>query len=157
MPGPTVLPVMTPKTYVPTNSFGEYFVDLMRAAGYERVNPLAKASGVSHANLKRWIDGVATPSVDALRAVAPYLGVRVGDLMVRAGLATREELGTVGAAPLPLPPVIKDILGLLGPRSSYTERDKRMLQAHLRESLTIFVELREQFASAPREPGMRRR
>lgn len=169
--GPTVLAV-TPK--LATSSFGDYLRQLMRVAGYENVAALAKESGVSHANIGRWIDG-ATPSVDALRRVAPFLGVRLGDLMIRAGIATREELGMVGAPPTPGPSLPTGLRSFVTKLSravnsrladpALSDRAKRSLVnqlewalgEHLDRVLTIFDDVIEETQNAPREPRMRRR
>lgn len=127
---------MTPAARA-TAPFGDYFRDLMRAAGYERAHALARDTGVSHANIGRWLDGTASPSVDALRRIAPHVGVRLGDLMVHAGLATREELGMIGGAPAPgpaLPAVIRSILSrLANPR--FKQRHKDVLLAFIQDDV----------------------
>lgn len=159
VPSHTVLGVTTPKISATPGTFGDFLQELMRAAGYERTNALARDTGVSHANIGRWIDGSATPSVDALRRIAPYLGVRLGDLMIRAGLATREELGTIGAPPPPgppLPPVLRSIISRLA-SPSLTERQKHALILHLGRALALFDEMLDEMVSAPREPRMRKR
>lgn len=111
----------------PLTEFGEELMDLIQTAGYERVHAFARVVGIHHVNLGKWMDGSATPSVEGLRRVAPHLGVRLGDLMVKAGLATREELGMVGTPPAPtppLPPVIRSILSrLASPRYKQKHKD----------------------------------
>jgi transcriptional regulator with XRE-family HTH domain len=140
-----------------TGTFGTYFGELMRAAGYERVTALARATGVSHANLGRWLDDSATPSVDALRRVAPLLGVRLGDLMIRAGLATREELGTVGAPPPP-GPALKPVERSIRSRfARSTDREQRALEGLLEDALAMYDRVVGEIQDAPREPRMRRR
>ncbi len=149
---------MTPATRATPDTFGEYFDRLVSAAGYGNVTALARASGVSHANLGKWINNTATPSVDALRRVAPLLGVRLGDLMIRAGLATREELGTVGAPPPPGPPLTR-VERTIRSRmmGNHTERYKRAFHASLERAVDDFDEVVADLAAAPAEPRMRRR
>jgi transcriptional regulator with XRE-family HTH domain len=82
----------------------------MEGNGFSSDGDLEAASGVSASLISRYQAGEITPTPENLRKLAPVLGVRLGDLMVESGLATREELGMV-APPSPLPrvdPVVAD-------------------------------------------------
>lgn len=140
-------------------SFGEYFERLMLQSGFANRAILAEASGIDATTLGRWIRGEKAPTLDKLLLVAPHLGVRAGDLVVKAGLATREDLGMVGSPPaagLPMPAVVRSIITrLAGP--GLTERQKRALVNHLTYALEMFDEMVEEVANAPREPRMRNR
>lgn len=120
--------------------FGIYLDSLMEKAGFATPAALARASGVNDTTIGRWLKGEKEPTIPGLRAVAPHLHVRLGDLMIKAGLATAAELGLAGAPPPPLPPVIRDVLERLGARSPLSEKEKRMLQAHMRRALESFDE-----------------
>lgn len=128
----------------------------MKSAGFDNATALARAAGMNPTNLLRWIDGASTPSVDALRKIAPLVGVRLGDLMIRAGMATREELGTVGAPPPPGPPLVPEVRVLVSrlqdPR--LTERQKLALRLLIRNAVEAFDNLVE---APPREPPTTRR
>lgn len=158
VPTPRLQGVATSPSPAP-GSFGAYFKDLMAASGYENVHVLARAAGVSHANLGKWIANTANPTVESLRKIAPLLGVRLGDLMIRAGLATREELGTVGAPPPPGPPLTiaeRTIRSrILDPRND--ERYKRSFHAAILRAINDFDEVVADMADDIHEPRMRRR
>src|SRR6185436_19769011 len=124
----TVLPVMAKATAAQAD-FGGYLAKLMAANGYERDADLARASGAPASSISRIRrNETRAPEIETLRKIAPLLNVRLGDLMIQAGLATALELGTAGATPPPLPPVVRDILQRLGQKSPLTERQKRALQ-----------------------------
>lgn len=144
----TVLPVTTrTRRPLPTTrvDFGTYLKQLAEAAGFSQAE-LAKTSGVNQAQLSRAYDNLTTPTVDTLRKLAPHLRVRLGDLMVQAGLATREELGMVGQPPAPavsLPPVLRSILSrLASPR--YKQRHKDVLLAFVQDDVDRWDSMIEQ-------------
>lgn len=90
----------------PKTNFGWYLRRLMDAKGYESDADLDKVSGVDASLISKWQAG-GKASLENLRKVAPHLGVRLGDLLVEAGMATPEELGMVGKPPK-LPPAVVD-------------------------------------------------
>ena len=65
--------------------------DAMDQAGLKGAADLARASGLNYSVTHRWLAGEGVPSVDNLRAAAKPLGVPLLELMVWAGLITREE------------------------------------------------------------------
>ncbi len=137
-------------------TFGEYLDRLMAENGFSSPADLARATGTSESTISRWRAGVTKNiTLDQLRAVAPHLGVRLGDLLIRAGLATPAELGTVGAPPpprVPLPPELQQVVSLLlSPK--YTDTAKRTLLAAIARTVGMWQELTD----PPREPQMRRR
>lgn len=139
-------------------TFGDYFERLMLQTFANR-EQLGRAAGVDPTTIGRWINNSRVPNLDNLRAVAPHLGVRLGDLMVRAGLATKEELGTVGAPPPPGPPLTQaeriQRSRFIDP--SKTERYKRAFHAAMLRAIGDFDEVVADLAASPVEPRMRRR
>lgn len=146
---------VTPPTARSTTDFGTYLHRLMSDNGFEKAADLARAAKVPASSLSRWSDGSSMPTVEALRAVAPHLGVRLGDLMVVAGLATKAELGMVGAPPAPrapLPPGVQKAMSrFLSPK--YTQAAKATLDTAIART----VDLWEELLDVPREPQMRKR
>lgn len=141
---------------VADETFGGYLQQLAADNGYSQAD-LALAADVNATQLSRAFDNKTIPSVPTLRKLAGPLNVRLGDLIIKAGLATAVELGTVGAAPPPLPPVVRDILTRLDPRAGLTEKERRMLQAAMRRALESFDEWFEEAHNVPIEPRMRAR
>jgi transcriptional regulator with XRE-family HTH domain len=143
------------------SGFGEYFEKLMRVSGFANPAELGRASGIDPTSISRWIRGERPPTLDRLIMVAPHLGVRAGDLVVKAGLATREELGMIGDPPAaPEPPELRPVEHEIRQRLSdptKTARHKRALENHLQYSLELFDEVVAQVENSPREPRMRRR
>ncbi|GAU67657.1 hypothetical protein SSP35_05_02240 [Streptomyces sp. NBRC 110611] len=79
--------------------FARWFSDRLTALGYDVSGPrsggrgdFAKRAGVSSATVSRIINEVSVPRPDVLAAMAPTLGVSLGELLVRSGWATEEEL-----------------------------------------------------------------
>lgn len=136
-----------------TTEFGVYLRRLMAESGFSRPADLARAAKVPASSLSRWSDGTTSPTVDALRQMAPHLGVRLGDLMVKAQLATAAELGMVGSPPpprAPLPPQLQRVVSLLlNPK--ITEHAKTVLLGAIDRTVDLWEEMRE----PPREPKMR--
>lgn len=129
-PAPSATPSLTAVIRTsPTVSFGEYLERQMAQSGFANRESLGRASGIEATTIGRWIRGDRPPTIEKLREVAPHLKVRLGDLIVAAGLATREELGMAGAPPppaAPMPPVIRSIISrLTSPR--YKQRHKDVL------------------------------
>lgn len=152
MPGRSVLDV--PKTPAPA-AFGTYLVRLMAENGFSTLADLSRASGVDATTIGRWVRGEKDPTIPLLRSVAPHLGVRLGDLLIRAGLASAAELGTIGAPPpprAPLPPELQRVVAiLLNPRVS--EQTKVRLLGAIDRTTDIVQEVSER----PGEPQMRKR
>jgi transcriptional regulator with XRE-family HTH domain len=144
IPGPSLVAVA--RTSSPAIDFGEYLERQMAHAGFENREQLARASGVEATTIGRWIRGERPPTIEKLRDIAPHLKVRLGDLMVRAGLATREELGMIGASPPPgppLPPVLRSVMArLASPRLS--DKRKNFLLQYIQEIVDKFDEITEQ-------------
>lgn len=129
--------------------FGAYFSGLMDGRGLSNVQ-LAKLSGVENGSISRWRRNVDDPSPAGLRKVAPHLGVRYGDLLIAADLATPEELGVSGSPPPPggpLPVVLRRVVALLlDPR--IRERDKLSLLKIIDKSVEMWEEMLD-----PRKTG----
>jgi transcriptional regulator with XRE-family HTH domain len=148
---------VVPRTRVASRqakNFGTYLSGLMDARGLDNLE-LGRLAGVSDATVSRWRNNVVVPSEGALRRVAPHLGVRYGELLIHADLATPEELGTAGAPPppgAPLPTQIRSIMAdMINPRVS--SRDKEILLKVIARAHQMWREMRD----VPREPQMRRR
>ncbi|WP_027340986.1 helix-turn-helix domain-containing protein [Hamadaea tsunoensis] len=94
----------------PRTGFGWYLRALMERQGYLSDGELETDSGVSASLIARYRSGEVTPTAQNLRRLAPWLGVRLGDLLVESGLATPEELGmvTVDEAGPDVDPAISD-------------------------------------------------
>jgi transcriptional regulator with XRE-family HTH domain len=127
----------------------------MAENGFSTLADLSRASGVDATTIGRWVRGEKDPTIPLLRSVAPHLGVRLGDLLIRAGLATAAELGTIGAPPpprAPLPPQVQRVLSiLLNPR--VPEQTKATLLSAIDRTTDIVQEM----ADRPAEPQMRRK
>lgn len=93
-----------------TTDFGRYLRRLMEAAGFDSDADFARATGIDGSMLSKWWSGTSRPTIESLRRIAPHLHVRLGDLMVAAGIATAEELGMVGEPPKPPDPGVRDPL-----------------------------------------------
>jgi transcriptional regulator with XRE-family HTH domain len=135
-------------------TFGDYLERLILGAGITRED-LANASGVDATTIGRWLRNQKAPTVEKLRLVAPHLGVRLGDLMIRAGLATAAELGTVGAPPpprAPLPAELQRVVSILK-LPDITEHAKQTLLEALDQTTTTWLKL----INPRREPRMRGR
>jgi transcriptional regulator with XRE-family HTH domain len=126
----------------------------MEEKGYNKA-ALSRAAGVTDSNLGRWMSGRSEPTIRELRKLAPHLDVRLGDLMVRAGLASPAELGMKGAPPpprAPLAPILQKIVSILLSPQHAQERKKSLLVVVERA-----VEIWEELGEGPKEPRMRRR
>lgn len=94
----------------PQTRFGWYLRGLMDRRGYGSDGELEADSGVAASLISRYQSGEAIPTAQHLRLLAPCLGVRLGDLLVAAELATPAELGMVTSEDVPsdLDPAICD-------------------------------------------------
>lgn len=135
-------------------SFGEYLERLMAERGFPTKTDLARAAKVEQTTIGRWMRGEMEPTLSGLRSIAPHLGVRLGDLIIAAGLATPAELGTVGSPPpphAPLPPQLQRVVSImLDPR--VPEASKPTLLSAIGRTIELWEEMRQ----APKEPRMRR-
>jgi transcriptional regulator with XRE-family HTH domain len=126
----------------------------MDEKGYTKAE-LSRATGITDSTLSRWAAGRNEPTIRELRKLAPHLDVRLGDLIVRAGLASPAELGMKGAPPpprAPLPPILQKIVSiLLSPKNTPSRK------ASLLAAVSRTVEMWEEIGEAPREPRMRKR
>jgi transcriptional regulator with XRE-family HTH domain len=112
---------------------------------------LSKLAGVDNGAISRWRRNHDMPSHDALRKVAPHLGVLYGDLQVAAGLAYPEELGVSGSPPppgAPLPLALRRVIALLLD-TRIRERDKL--------SLLVIIDKAVDMWETMLEPGSPRR
>lgn len=138
-------------------TFGEWFERLMLQSFANR-EQFGRAVGVDPTTIGRWIRGEKEPSLTHLRSVAPHLGVRLADLMVKLGMATREELGTVGSPPAPGPPLTRAERTIRSRMTgNHTERYKRSFHAALLRAIEDFDIVVSEMAEDIHEPRMRRR
>lgn len=147
----SVIPMPRAST-APTTSFGTYLQSLIDRAGFKTRAELARVSGVDDTTIGRWIRGEKEPTIGGLRAIAPHLRVRLGDLMIRAELATAAELGTVGSPPAPgptLPAVVRVIMSRLADQRRSAAYKERMLRVVERA-----IELLDEATEPPREPSL---
>lgn len=144
---------MPRSSVAPPATFGDYVRRLAAERGLETTNAaIARAAGIDQSALSRWLTEQNRPSVEGLRQLSTVLGVRLGDLMVAAGMATPTELGMSGAPPQPLPPPVGRIMKHLR-RDDVTDRQKRGLLLITDRSTDIWEEALE----VEVEPRMRRR
>ncbi|GAA3958531.1 hypothetical protein GCM10023085_46180 [Actinomadura viridis] len=76
-----------------------------KAGGITR---LAEAAGIPQASMSRLVNGRVEPSIDNLRKIGRVLGYQLSDMLVHAGLATREEVTSTGT-PDPNPDIPSEI------------------------------------------------
>ncbi|ARF55975.1 hypothetical protein B1H19_18890 [Streptomyces gilvosporeus] len=70
---------------------------------------------MSHAAVSRILGAKATPTPDLLASMAPVLRVSLGELLVRAGIATEEQIERVGnRAAVDMPLTVEQAAALLG-------------------------------------------
>ncbi len=129
----------------------------MTENGYDTYADLARAAGkdLSGSTIGRWASGENRPTLVGLRAVAPHLGVRLGDLLIKADLATAAELGTTGSPPpprAPLPPELQRVVSLL-----LSPKYSQPAKASLLNAVARAIELWQEISEIPKEPQMRRR
>lgn len=106
--------------------FRLYVRHLMDENGFETFEALGQAGGFDASTLSRWFSGTNGPSVSLLHKIKGPLNVRLGDLMVAAGLATREDLGMVG---LPMPTEVREFMTTI---TEAPDDDRRALLGQLR-------------------------
>jgi len=75
-------------------AFGLYLDAAMRESKLNDVR-LAERSGLDKSNFSHWRVGRTQPKAENLRAIAPHINRRLGDLLIVAGHATAEELGMI--------------------------------------------------------------
>lgn len=153
--GPTVrnVPRVRATEKPPANpEFGTYLTTLMSSRGLDN-SALGALADVSDSTISRWRTGTDVPSERTLRKVAPHLGVRHGDLLIKAGHSTPEELGTVGAPPPPggpLPTILRKVVALLLD-TRVSQHEKEVLLGGIKRTVDLWEEMR----NVPREPRMR--
>lgn len=74
-------------------NFAAFLKAAMRAAQIPTGARLAELAGLNPSIVNRWINNKAIPTIEALRAIAPHLGLPLRLLVVRAGYMTSEEVG----------------------------------------------------------------
>lgn len=87
-------------------AFAAWFEQRLTALGYDISSPrsggrgrFATDAGVSNSTVSRILTGQKIPTPDVLATMAPHLRVSLGDLLVLAGKATREEIEQAAAPP----------------------------------------------------------
>ena len=137
------------------NLVGEYLAGLMEQRGLT-VYGLARLADVPDSSLYRCLEGKQNLGYESLRRIAPHLGVRLGDLLIKAG-TTPEELGTVGTPPKVrrFAAVLREIQDAIDdPRTSDAEA-QRLLRT-VRGIFTMWAEMRHP-TPLVKEPAMRSR
>lgn len=112
-----------------TDKFRAYLRHLMDQNGFETFEALARAGGFDASTLTRWYSGQQGPSISILHKIAGPLRVRFGDLLVAAGMATREQLG-MESAPIPV-----DVQDLLADLDAMPPHDRQATVALIRSVL----------------------
>lgn len=82
-------------------SFVAFLKAAMKAAEIPTGARLAELANLNPSLVNRWLNGKATPSLEALREISKPLGLEPRVLWVRAGHVTAKE---VGLDDIPLPP-----------------------------------------------------
>jgi transcriptional regulator with XRE-family HTH domain len=116
--------------------FRLYIRHLMDENGFETFEALAQAGGFDASTLSRWFSSTNGPSVSLLHKIKGPLRVRLGDLMVAAGLASREDLGMVAE---PMPAEMRDFMAML---RGAPEDDRRALLGQLRALQRLYRTIR---------------
>jgi transcriptional regulator with XRE-family HTH domain len=75
----------------PVDDFREYLKALMRNAGIADYAELSRLTGVSQNQFSNWRRGLAQPSRENLKKIAPTLGVAPVLLFIAAGLDQHED------------------------------------------------------------------
>ncbi|MFI9203300.1 helix-turn-helix domain-containing protein [Streptomyces sp. NPDC053048] len=94
---PHATPAHTPKT------FAAWLREQLLLRGYpERggQRQFAADSGISPATVSRLLRADGVPALDTLSALSEALGVGLGDLLVRAGILTADDLADAAARPI---------------------------------------------------------
>jgi transcriptional regulator with XRE-family HTH domain len=84
--------------------FGEWLSERLHGLGYDLGQRgggrarFAEVSGVSAATIGRAVAGKKIPEPKLLKLMAPALGMSFGDLLVRAGVTTEEEVKQAAGA-----------------------------------------------------------
>lgn len=137
----------------PTTRFGRYLRDLMDAHGFQSDADLGTRAGLNASLLSKWQYGKAEPTMGSLRKVAPHLGVRLGDLLVEAELATPAELGMRGEPRPPAPkldPLLADAASLLADENVPAEM-KAIIRREIKSALKLWDDFQRAMADQ-REP-----
>jgi transcriptional regulator with XRE-family HTH domain len=136
----TVLRVSNRRQLPPSSEFGAYLLGLLDAKGYTRAT-LSRAAEVPESSISRWITGDSKPTLELLRKIAPHVGVRLGDLLIRAGLATAAELGMVGAPPAPTPPMPEPLRRIMEivKDERISDRDTDILLDSVDQAVTMWL------------------
>lgn len=148
----TVAP-MPRSTIAPPAQFREWVIGKAAEQGLTTMAAIARAVGTDPSTVSRWLGGQNGVSVDSLRRLAPALNVRIGDILVAAGLSPG-EIGLVPQAPLPTE--IREQVRILD-GDDFTVREKRAFLRSIARNTETFLEVVEEIRNAPREPQMRRR
>lgn len=134
-------------------TFSAFLRGVMDANDIDTAAELARMLDIEPATVGRWLNEVGEPSLDNLRRMAPNLRIRLGDLMIVAGVATEAELGHKAAAARPLPPEIKRIMELLDD-PNISDRYKKILRQGVDAARKFFLEMFR--APSERVPSARR-
>jgi transcriptional regulator with XRE-family HTH domain len=86
----------------PHREFRDYVEQAMKARGIPTPAELAREADITDALLSKWLNGKNQPSRGSLRKLATALGVDLGMLEVKAGLADEGELAV---EPRPILPI----------------------------------------------------
>ena len=127
---------------------------LMTAAHISDFAELSRLSGVSQTQLSNWRRGLAQPSKESLKRIAPTLGVQPVRLYLAAGVNDAEELDLSGQVDFTvLPAEIKDFIALYldGGLTADQQRYARQTVSYLTAGL------RAELANSPGKPSGRRR
>lgn len=138
----------------PVDEFRDYLRLLMTAAHIPDFAELSRLTGVSQTQLSNWRRGLAKPSRESLKRIAPSLGVPPVKLYLAAGVTDAEELDLSGQVDLTvLPAEIRDFITLyLDDRLTDDQR------RYARQTVAYITSgLRAELAKSQVKPSGRRR
>lgn len=122
----------------PADDFNRYLEELMRAQGITDRAELARLSGVSNSQFSTWKKGTYRPSKSKLEEIAPYLGVPVRNLLLKAGIVTPEELGLDAEPEMPvLPRVLRELIDTYAELETKAPELVEGFEDRLRDEMTL--------------------
>lgn len=130
------VPPMVRSTLAPPTQFADWVIAKAAERGLHTKAAIARAVGTDPSTVSRWLSSQNGLSVESLRKLAPALDVRIGDILVAAGL-TPDEIGLVPLAPLP--PQVREVMKILN-SNEYSDREKRSLLSGIGRTLDGFHE-----------------
>ncbi|MET0492889.1 MAG: hypothetical protein ABW000_07125 [Actinoplanes sp.] len=115
----------------PHEAFSEFLERTAARAGYEDVGIAAANGGVDPVLVAQWKRGLARPTLDELRLLAPVLGLRPVDLWIASGLVKPEEVDADDSVRR-LPEDLRELVELYYDETIVTDDDRETILASVR-------------------------